>query len=119
MVGGLNMSTPEKNFENRLKRWLESEGIYRLGTSSDKMKVPPCGYYEKRWGNAITGSGKPDMLIVVKGKMLEAELKAENGTPSPTQLVILDQIKNSGCKGVVVYPSTFEVFKNLIWEMKK
>ena len=40
----------EKNFENRLKKWLESEGVYPLGEPVDRMKAPPCGYYEKRWG---------------------------------------------------------------------
>lgn len=27
----------EKNFENRLKKWLESEGIYPLGEPVDRM----------------------------------------------------------------------------------
>ena len=35
----------EKNFENRLKAWLESEGIYPFGYPRQKMMVPPCGYY--------------------------------------------------------------------------
>ena len=58
----------EKNFENRLKSWLESEGVYALGTPRDKMPVPPCGYYEKRWGGGrYVKSGLPDMRIVVNG----------------------------------------------------
>ena len=40
----------EKNFENRLKDWLESEGIYPLGHPEDKMTVPPCGYLGKALG---------------------------------------------------------------------
>ena len=35
----------EKNFENRLKKWLESEGIYPLGEPVDRMSAPPCGFY--------------------------------------------------------------------------
>lgn len=35
----------EKSFEERLKRWLESEGIYALGTPVQDMPFPPCGYY--------------------------------------------------------------------------
>ena len=27
----------EKNFENRLKKWLEAEGIYPLGEPVDRM----------------------------------------------------------------------------------
>ena len=34
----------EKNFENRLKKWLESEGIYPLGEPVDRMSAPPCGF---------------------------------------------------------------------------
>ena len=53
----------EKNFENRLKRWLESMGIYPLGHPKDKIMVHPCGYYEKRWGGGrFQKSGLPDML---------------------------------------------------------
>ena len=40
----------EKNFENRLKKWLEDEGIYPLGEPVNRMSAPPCGYWEKRWG---------------------------------------------------------------------
>lgn len=40
----------EKNFENRLKEWLESEGIYPLGEPVDRMSAPPCGFYEKALG---------------------------------------------------------------------
>ena len=62
----------EKNFENRLKDWLESEGIYPLGHPEDKMTVPPCGFYEKRWGGSrYVKSGLPDMRITVKGIALE------------------------------------------------
>ena len=76
----------EKNFENRLKDWLESEGIYPLGEPVDRMKAPPCGYWEKRWGGGrYTKSGLPDMKITIKGISLEVELKASNGTPSELQ----------------------------------
>ena len=63
----------EKNFENRLKKWLESEGVYPLGEPVDKMKAPPCGYYEKRWGGGrYVKAGLPDMRIVVNGIALQA-----------------------------------------------
>ena len=40
----------EKNFENQVKKWLQSEGIYPLGIEQQKITVTPCGYWEKRWG---------------------------------------------------------------------
>ena len=33
----------EKNFENRQKKWLESEGIYPVGEPVDRMSAPPGG----------------------------------------------------------------------------
>lgn len=40
----------EKNFENRLKRWLESEGIYPLGHPKDQMPVTPLWVLGKALG---------------------------------------------------------------------
>lgn len=109
----------EKNFENRLKRWLETQGVYALGTPRQKMTVPPCGYWEKRWGGGqFTKSGLPDMHITVKGRSFDVELKAPNGRPSELQEYIVDQIKNSGGTALILYPKDFEKFKNLIEEVK-
>lgn len=87
----------EKNFENRLKKWLECEGIYPLGHPKDQMPVAPCGYWEKRWGGGrYVKSGLPDMRIVVNGIAFEVELKATNGTPSELQKRNIRQINDSG-----------------------
>lgn len=69
----------EKNFENRVKRWLEGIGVYPLGTARDKMPLPPIGYYEKRWGGGLSKSGLPDLHLVIKGVSLDVELKARMG----------------------------------------
>ena len=66
----------EKQFENRVKRYLETLGVYPLGCPHDKMTVPPVGYYEKRWGGGYSKAGLPDMHIVVNGINLDVELKA-------------------------------------------
>lgn len=105
----------EKNFENRVKRYLESKGIYALGTPRNKMTVPPIGYWEKRWGGgSFTKSGLPDMHIVVKGKSIDVELKAPKGKPSELQLFTIDQINTCGGCAMVLYPKDFDEFKNLI-----
>lgn len=109
----------EKNFENRVKRWLESEGIYRLGTPVQEMKVTPGGYWEKRHGSVYTGGGLPDMHIVVNGISLEVELKAPNGRPSELQIQKLNQIDAAGCIGLVLYPKDFENFKKLVKFIKR
>ena len=109
----------EKSFESALKRWLESEGIYALGTPEQDMVAEPCGYWEKRWGGGkYTKAGMPDMHIVVKGISIEAELKAPNGKPSELQIQKLNQIDDSGCIGLVLFPKDFENFKKLIRYIK-
>ena len=109
----------EKSFEEKLKDWLESEGIYRLGTEQQKMTTPPCGYWEKRWGSKYSGAGWPDMHIVVKGVSIEAELKAPKNKPSDLQIQKINQIDDAGCIGLVLYPKNFEDFKNLIKFIKR
>ena len=105
----------EKNFENRLKKWLESEGIYPLGEPVDRMSAPPCGFYEKRWGGSrYVKSGLPDMRITVKGIALEVELKATNGSPSVLQKRNLAQINGSQGFGFILYPEGFEAFKTIV-----
>lgn len=109
----------EKSFEEKLKKWLESEGIYALGTPEQDMTAEPCGYWEKRWGGGkYTKSGMPDMHIVVNGISIEAELKAPHGRPSELQIQKLNQIDKAGCVGLVLYPKDFENFKRLVLYLK-
>ena len=93
----------EKLFENRVKTWLKSQGIYKLGTPIQHMHVPAIGYYEKRFGNKMTTSGLPDMHIVINGISLEVEVKAPNGRPSDMQKCIIAQINRANCYGAILY----------------
>lgn len=107
----------EKQFENRVKQYLETKGIYALGTSHTNMAVEPIGYYEKRWGGGMfTKAGLPDMHVCIKGRSIEVELKAQNGRVSALQTVMINQINRSGGKAIVLKPSDFDMFKNLIEE---
>jgi hypothetical protein len=109
----------EKLFEEKLKDWLESEGIYALGTEKQKMTTKPCGYWCKRWGGGkFVKAGLPDMQIVVNGINLDVELKAPNGRPSELQKQKLNQIDNAGCIALVLFPKDFENFKKLILSIK-
>lgn len=110
----------EKSFEDKLKDWLDSEGIYALGTEQQKMTTPPCGYWEKRWGGGkYIKSGMPDMHIVVNGISIEAELKAPGNKPSELQEQKLNQIDDAGCIALVLYPKDFEKFKKLVQFIKQ
>lgn len=110
----------EKSFEEKLKLWLESEGIYALGTPEQDITTPPCGYWEKRWGGGkYIKAGMPDMHIVVNGISVEVELKAPNGRVSELQKQKLNQIDNSGCIALVLFPKDFENFKRLMKFVKE
>lgn len=102
----------EKNFENRVKKYLESVGVYALGTPTDKMPIPSVGYFEKRWG--CIKSGLPDLHICINGKSIEVELKKETGTPKQLQLFMINQMNAAGGKAILLYPKDFEHFKDLI-----
>lgn len=105
----------EKLFENKIKRYLVSKGIYPLGTPKDKMPLKATGYFEKRWGGGTyTKSGLPDLHIVVKGYNIDVEVKCSTGKPSELQLFMIDQINDSGSLAILLYPNNFENFKKII-----
>lgn len=93
----------EKSFETKVKRFLESNGIYPFGTPTQNITVPAVGYYEKRWGGGqFSKSGLPDLHVVVKGRSIESELKAPNGKPSVLQLKNLELINLSNSVGHIL-----------------
>ena len=93
----------EKSFETKVKRFLESNGIYPFGTPTQNITVPVVGYYEKRWGGGqFSKSGLPDLHVVVKGRSIESELKAPNGKPSVLQLKNLELINLSESVGHIL-----------------
>ena len=92
----------EKNFENRIKKFLEDEGCW----------------FVKFFANAYTKSGIPDILCCCNGYFVAVEVKAPNGKPSELQKMNIRKICESGGIGVVLYPNQFEYFKELIFCLK-
>lgn len=89
----------EKNFENKIKRYLKDHGAYFI----------------KYWAGAqFTKSGVPDILACVNGYFVGIEVKAQNGKPSELQLYNIQQIRKAGGLAYVVYPSGWERFKEII-----
>lgn len=88
----------EKNFENRVKKWLREEGCY-------VVKFYGCGQ---------TRAGVPDLLVCANGRFIAVELKAEDGVVSKVQLAHLWAINEAGGVWFVLKPSGFEDFKNFI-----
>lgn len=105
----------EKLFENKIKRYLESVGVYALGTDYKNKSVPAVGYYEKRWGGGMfTKAGLPDMHICIHGHSIEVEIKQERGRTSDLQEYMIEQINDSGGRAMVVFPKDFDEFKEII-----
>lgn len=94
----------EKNFENKIKKWLESKGVYRIGATKQKMKVPQIGIYNKNFGCQFTVNGVPDLIVDIKGHCIWLEIKATKGKPSIQQVRIVDNINSWGGNAFIVYP---------------
>ena len=93
----------EKNFENRIKAFLKSEGAWFI----------------KYWaGSQFTKSGVPDILACVDGYFVAIEVKGPNGTPSELQLHTIKKIREAGGFAFVLYPSGFDEFKRFIRDLK-
>lgn len=93
----------EKNFENRLKKFLEDEGCW----------------FVKFFANAYTKSGIPDILCCCNGYFVAVEVKASNGKPSELQKWNVNQIINADGYGVILYPDQYEEFTELLWSLKR
>lgn len=111
---GCDTIAGEKNFENRIKHWLQSKGIYPPNTPKQKIKANPKGYYEKRFGSQFSISGLPDMHLCINGHSIDLELKSDKGKPSQTQVKILENINAWGGEGYLVYPSDWDKIKKRI-----
>lgn len=88
----------EKNFENRLKKFLESEDCW----------------FVKFFANGFTKTGVPDILVCCKGRFVAVEVKAQNGKPSELQKWNIRRIIEQGGYGVILYPDQFDDFKEMI-----
>lgn len=104
----------EKQFENKVKRFLCSVGVYPAGTPQSKMPVTCKGWFIKHWGGGFSKSGIPDLICCVNGIFIAPEIKASDGRASELQKLNISVINESGGIGIILYPEGFETFKNLI-----
>lgn len=89
----------EKNFENRVKKYLRDKGAWVL----------------KYWaGAAYTKTGVPDLLVCYKGYFIALELKSTHGRLSDIQKYTLEQIRAAGGHAMVLYPKDFDSFKEFL-----
>lgn len=98
------MSGPEKNFENRVKKYLKSKGAYVHKTS----------------GGSQTRKGTPDIFACYKGHFIGLETKAPKGKEdAELQIKNIQWIREAGGYARFLKPSEFEEFKNDLEAMVK
>jgi len=89
----------EKNFENRVKKFLKEQGAWLV----------------KYWGGAAyTKAGVPDLLTCINGFFVAIEIKASKGKASELQKHTLKEIDEAGGLAVLLYPDDFETFKDMV-----
>mgnify|MGYP002521495493 CR=1 FL=1 len=91
----------EKNFENKIKLYLESKNCW----------------FVKFFANRMTKVGVPDLLACVNGFFVAIEVKASKGKPTELQLWNREKIRESGGISIIIYPEQFEDFKLLIEDL--
>lgn len=96
------MTTPEKKFEEKIKKYLTERGHW----------------WVKYFANRNTKSGIPDLLCCIRGKFVGVEVKSARGHPSELQLYNRREIRASGGICVIVYENQFEEFKRLILQIE-
>lgn len=104
----------EKLFENKVKKFLHSVGVYAAGTPKQNMEVEQHGWYFKEWGGGYSKSGIPDLIICANGFFIAAEIKGPTGRASDLQKLNTERINNSNGIAMILYPEGFENFKNII-----
>ena len=110
----IDMSGPEKQFENRVKHFLHSVGIYPAGYPEQKMEAEPRGWYFKVWGGGFQKAGIPDLILNVNGSFMAIEVKSQNGSPTDIQALNVSRIRETGGNAFILYPSGFNEFQQLI-----
>lgn len=93
----------EKNFENRIKKYIRDIG----------------GYEVKYFANAYTKRGIPDILACINGHFVGIEVKAEDGKPSQFQILNIKMIREAGGFAFVLYPSAWESFQHFLLNLKR
>ena len=92
----------EKLFENRIKKYIESQG----------------GWQVKYFANKYTRSGIPDILACINGRFVGIEVKSDTGAPTELQRHSVRAIRKAGGFAFVLYPSGWEKFKDIVEDLK-
>lgn len=89
-------------------------GMEKMFETKIKSHLDKCGaYHVKFFANSYTKVGVPDVLVCLNGKFVAIEVKAPNGKPSALQIHNLEQIRDAGGYGLLLYPKDWLRFVRL------
>ena len=96
------MAGQEKQFENKVRAYLNSIGAYVY----------------KTMGGLFTKSGIADLLVCYKGYFIAIELKAKDGKPSALQIYNKKLVERAGGISIILYPEYFNKLKEFLKSLK-
>lgn len=104
----------EKQFENKIKKFLKDNGVYPAGTAKQNIHTEVIGWYFKVFGGGFQKSGIPDLICNINGHFVSVEVKSATGKPSKLQEVNTDLINRGNGIGLILYPKQFDEFKETV-----
>ena len=100
----------EKEFENEIRKYLTSKGIYHFKFWGGNFRTTHGSFI-------MTKKGVPDLICCVNGVFVGLEIKQEKGKPSKEQLDNLKHINQCGGLGFLVYPKDFKLLQICIEDL--
>lgn len=96
------MAGPEKNYENQIKKYIESIG----------------GWQVKFFANSFTRKGVPDILACIGGHFVAIEVKSIAGKPSDLQIYTCEKIREAGGIAFIAYPSGWVQLRQILTDLQ-
>lgn len=100
----------EKVWENKLRKFLNDNGVYPLGAVKQKLTKPQIGFHYKIFnGGYMCTRGIADLLVCINGILIFIECKKDGGKPSIFQKRIIEQVRTAGGYTFIYDPVNFEL----------
>jgi len=96
----MNESIKESNFQSKVVKWLKEHNFYTIKYNASGM----------------SNVGVPDVITCMHGLFVAIEIKKEKGIVSPLQLYNIKKINQGEGMAIVLKPSQFTTFKNIVNE---